>query len=224
MRIDMKKTLNAGFVIFLLVFICACSSADVSGDETLRKYGDTKFTNEGSGTQNITVNIKGSSETTTDTDQTTDNDPANETSPNLAAGSEGATVLASDEGLVKGVTNTAKRMRDYSKKESEKQPATNTEIVPQKQPVETTIYETKFHHTTTGSSDGGKSVVLCPGQTIDFDKCSASGVDIPFHGYDTGRIIYWNMKQVPAGDIICTKGGKTYRYRADKTIVYGDCR
>lgn len=88
---------------------------------------------------------------------------------------------------------------------------------------EATSYTSRFHHTTTGSSDGGKSLVLCPGQVMNFDKCEADGVSIPFHGYDTGRVIYWNMTRVPRGDINCVKDGKSYKYRADKTLVYGDC-
>ena len=84
-------------------------------------------------------------------------------------------------------------------------------------------YETRFHHTTTGSSDGGKSLVLCPGQVMNFERCESDGVSIPFHGYDTGRVIYWNMTKVPKGDINCVKDGKGYKYRADRTLVYGDC-
>jgi len=88
---------------------------------------------------------------------------------------------------------------------------------------EATGYESRFHHTTTGSSDGGKSLVLCPGQVMDFEKCTSDGVSIPFHGYDTGRVIYWNMTKVPKGDIDCVKDGKSYKYRADSVLVYGDC-
>ena len=86
------------------------------------------------------------------------------------------------------------------------------------------VYETWFHHTTTGSIDGGKSLVLCPGQRMDFNRCTAGGRAIPFHGYDEGRVIYWNMYEVPGGDIVCVKNNKTYRYRADSTVVYGSCR
>lgn len=84
-------------------------------------------------------------------------------------------------------------------------------------------YETYFHHTTTGSIDGGKSLVLCPGQNIRFDRCVTGNTVIPFHGYDKGRISYWNMRQEPRGDIVCTRDGVEHNYRADATIVYGDC-
>ena len=81
----------------------------------------------------------------------------------------------------------------------------------------------EFHHTTTASSDGGKSLVMCPGHVPDFDKCSVGDTDIPFHGYDNGRVIYWNMFEEPRGDIICIEDGKSYRYRADSMVVYGSC-
>ncbi|MBT8346995.1 MAG: hypothetical protein KJO28_11925 [Desulfofustis sp.] len=80
-----------------------------------------------------------------------------------------------------------------------------------------------FHHTTTASSDGGKSLVMCPGHVPNFDKCSVGDTDIPFHGYDNGRVIYWNMFDEPRGDIICVKNGKRYRYKANSTVVYGNC-
>jgi hypothetical protein len=84
-------------------------------------------------------------------------------------------------------------------------------------------YETRFHHTTTGSSDGGKSLVLCPGQRMDFEKCTAGGKHIPYHGYDKRRVSYWNMREKPAGDIVCVKNGRSYRYKANKTVVRGVC-
>ena len=85
-------------------------------------------------------------------------------------------------------------------------------------------YETKFHHTTTGSSDGGKSLVMCPGQKMNFDHCECNGITIPFHGYDEGRETYWEMFKVPKGDIICVKDGKKYRYKANRVKVDGKCR
>ncbi len=88
---------------------------------------------------------------------------------------------------------------------------------------EATGYASEFHHTTTASSDGGKSLVMCPGHVPNFDRCSVGDVDIPYHGYDKGRVSYWNMEEEPRGDIICVKNGKSYRYRADSTIVYGSC-
>ena len=88
---------------------------------------------------------------------------------------------------------------------------------------EATEYESKFHHTSTGSSDGGKSLVLCPGQVMNFDKCSVGNVDIPYHGTDKGRQSYWNMSEEPRGDIVCVKNGKSYRYKANSVMVNGSC-
>jgi hypothetical protein len=89
--------------------------------------------------------------------------------------------------------------------------------------VEEVAYQTRYHHTTTGSSDGGKSLVLCPGDTTRFDRCESDGVEIPYHGTDNGRLSYWNMTEVPVGDIVCTKDGKTYRYRAEQAVDFGEC-
>ena len=86
-----------------------------------------------------------------------------------------------------------------------------------------TEYETKFHHTTTASSDGGKSLVLCSGQSMGFDSCSVGTVNIPRHSDDNGRETYWNMTKEPVGDITCKKGGKSYKYKASKTVEYGKC-
>ncbi|WP_136808534.1 hypothetical protein [Desulfosediminicola flagellatus] len=88
-------------------------------------------------------------------------------------------------------------------------------------------YQTRYHHTHTGGKDPGKSLVLCPGQKIYFEKCTSNGVNIPFHGYDhdlsVPRMTYWNMSYSGKGDIVCTLKGKTYRYPANSTQVNGDC-
>ena len=84
-------------------------------------------------------------------------------------------------------------------------------------------YESRFHHTTTASSDGGKSLVLCPGQRIGFDRCESNGVEIPRHSDDHNRETYWNMFEEPRGDIICVKDGKRYRYKANAKVLFGDC-
>jgi hypothetical protein len=88
---------------------------------------------------------------------------------------------------------------------------------------ESAEYESEFHHTSTGSSDGGKSLVLCPGQVMNFDSCSVGNVDIPYHGTDNGRHGYWNMREEPRGDIVCVKNGKSYKYKADSMMVEGSC-
>ena len=86
-----------------------------------------------------------------------------------------------------------------------------------------TRYASKFHHTSTGSSDGGKSLVLCPGQRMNFDRCSVGDVDIPYHGLDDGRVIYWNIREEPRGNIVCVKNGKSYKYKANSVMVNGSC-
>ncbi len=97
------------------------------------------------------------------------------------------------------------------------------------EPVEPTepsdiIYGTRHHHTTWGSSDGGKSLVLCPGQEKLFTRCYVGMVPIPFHGTDNGRYIWWNMSLKPAGDIICVgKDGKKYGFKSDQKVQRGNC-
>ena len=58
---------------------------------------------------------------------------------------------------------------------------------------------------------------------MDFDECTTGKVSIPYHGSDEGRVIYWNISEEPTGDIVCTKNGKTYRYKANRTMVNGRC-
>ena len=96
-------------------------------------------------------------------------------------------------------------------------------IVPESGEVESWVYETKFDHTQTAGSDGGKSLVMCPDETRIFDSCSADGVDVPYHGRDEGRITYWNMTEEPAGEITCTLGDEKFRYPAGSNMVYGEC-
>jgi hypothetical protein len=110
-----------------------------------------------------------------------------------------------------------------AKKEAEAEPEEEPEEEKQVEKQESTEYATRFHHTTTGGVDGGKSLVLCPGQRMNYSDCSVGSTSIPFHGFDEGREIYWNMKRVPSGDIVCTKNGKSYRYRANGTFVSGQC-
>jgi hypothetical protein len=88
-------------------------------------------------------------------------------------------------------------------------------------------YETRFHHTQTAGPDSGKSLVLCPGQRMDFDQCVSGGVEIPRHKDGDGRETYWAMDKEPDDDIRCTKDGKTYLYPATITdsrgFVWGKC-
>jgi hypothetical protein len=100
------------------------------------------------------------------------------------------------------------------------------EVVEEDITVEGKVYQTKFDHTTNDPQklkDGGKSLVLCPGQTMNFDKCSSNIVEIPRHSDDNGRETYWSMASAPVGDIVCKKDGKSYRYPASKLMTKGNC-
>lgn len=103
----------------------------------------------------------------------------------------------------------------------------NPQFDPPATPEEPLAYETKFHHTQSSGPDGGKSLVLCQGQRMDFDKCVSDGVTIPRHSDGDGRETYWHMSKEPKGDIACTKDGKTYLYPAstpdDRGFVWGKC-
>ena len=66
-------------------------------------------------------------------------------------------------------------------------------------------------------------MVLCPDDPTIFDSCTADGVSIPYHGEDNGRVIFWNMTEVPEGPIICNKGDETYVFPADEPVQMGDC-
>jgi hypothetical protein len=129
--------------------------------------------------------------------------------------SEGRKVMAI---LIPSKYNTTKAQIKY--------PADELPSDEQLPPPSTTV-ETKFHHTQTDGPDGGKSLVLCPGQRMNFDKCVCNGVTIPRHKDGDGRETYWNMRQAPKGDIVCTKDGKEYIYPATRTdsrgFVWGSC-
>lgn len=103
-------------------------------------------------------------------------------------------------------------------------PKTKPTVKP-KEPVKVIVTGSdRHHHTTWASSDKGKSIVLCPGDSTQFDECHVGSVDIPFHGYDTERKIWWNMWEEPAGDIECTLGDTKYTFKSDQAVNYGNCR
>jgi hypothetical protein len=101
------------------------------------------------------------------------------------------------------------------------------EDIPPATPEDPLAYETRFHHTQTAGPDKGKSLVLCPGQTMQFDSCTSDGVKIPWHGYGDGRETYWNMTEEPKGDILCRKGDNLYLYPATEVdsrgFTWGKC-
>jgi len=84
----------------------------------------------------------------------------------------------------------------------------------------------QFHHTQTDGPDGGQSLVLCPGDGTRFDSCSAGSTNIPFHGYDNGRISYWNMSSFSVQPIVCTLDGSSYSFpitTSNRGLYYGSC-
>jgi hypothetical protein len=99
----------------------------------------------------------------------------------------------------------------------------DTDIIIEPDPEEPKLeYETKFHHTNKGA------LVLCEGQTMDFDSCSVEGIEIPRHnkdsGGDKGRETYMHTTHRPVfGDIVCKKDRKLYRYKSGAGIIYGSC-
>ncbi len=79
---------------------------------------------------------------------------------------------------------------------------------------------TKYHHTQWNHpKDGGKSLVLCPGEKKLFSRCWVGTVSIPYHDNGAPRHSWWNMKQAPAGDINCLdKDGKYHVFKSSNTI------
>ena len=154
-------------------------------------------------------------------------------SPQTSASLYGPSQAAGTEALMDDLKYVIEKWMDNRKKET----TTTTPPVPPVEPEEPEepgngeivindpiwIENYPFHHTTTASSDGGKSLVMCPDETMMFDECSVGDVDIPFHGHDNDRIIYWNMTEEPSGDILCIKGNKGYVFPAGDVIVYGEC-
>ena len=103
-------------------------------------------------------------------------------------------------------------------------------------PVSVVKYPSRYHHTLVGGSDGGISFMSCPGQELDYKKCSCEGIDMPRHGWkndgstgDDGRQNWWNMFKEPKGDtdIVCvTKTGIEHRYKINKKqiLLKGNCK
>ncbi len=231
--IEMKKIITVGCGIIVMYLLSACSTADTNGSS---KEIDTKTQITISNNHTVYFSVPLSTTSEYSGSQTTDNDPSTSVDPNLAVGLNGSTASLADEGsklLMEGIESIFEaKMQEAAVTPTTPAP---TPVVPNPvttDPVDpdpvttdpvTGEYETKYHHTTTASSDGGKSLVMCPGQVMSFESCTCDGVSIPYHGYDTGREIYWNMAAEPVGDIVCLKGGVTYRYKAVDDVDYGDC-
>ncbi len=83
--------------------------------------------------------------------------------------------------------------------------------------------EMEHSHTQTNGTDGGQSLVMCSGVTEVFEKCSAGGVDIPYHGLDEGRIAYWNMSEYSYDSIVCQLNGTSYTFPVGEGVLKGNC-
>lgn len=164
----------------------------------------------------------------------TKSDQTQDTQPDINLGLNGgaASNAGNAEGIMKVVSQVAEAARervqarmDAEEGVIESKPVEEEVEAEEDKPAVTTDFQKYYHHTTTGSSDGGKSLVLCPGDTRVDLKCSVGDVKIPFHGYDTGRVSYWNMKEVPIGPIVCEdKEGNILKFRAEKTNDLGSCK
>ena len=224
---------------FLLLLSAAflltgCLGADSSqtGDTTTKRYDiEMVVTNSGDGKVDVTLPLNVTAATDTTSRQTAEGNTATSTRKAAVGWNGGTGALAEEEAVMEGFASLFQQWQDNREEGSDntstaaKKP---TETVQQEEIVTGAVvepelvYETRFHHTTEGSSDGGKSLVLCPGQKMDFDKCSVGDIVLPRHD-DDGREGYWNMTAEPVGDIVCIKDGTSYRYRSGEKILEGKC-
>jgi len=125
----MRKWMSVGlwmFVCFALLLLGACSTADTTGSTTDREYRQDINTGGGNVVIYAPINIKAS--TAQNTDQETDNDPRNETSPRSALGLNGSTGTLADEGASM-VMEGVRSMIDASMRDNQEevQPSQATE-------------------------------------------------------------------------------------------------
>ena len=214
--------------------LTGCLGADSSqtGDTTTKRYDiEMVVTNSGDGKVDVTLPLNVTAATDTTSRQTAEGNTATSTRKAAVGWNGGTGALAEEQAVMEGFASLFQQWQDNRKEGSDntstaaKRPTENgqpKEIVPGVITEPELIYETRFHHTTEGSSDGGKSLVLCPRQKMGFDKCTVGDINLPRHD-DDGREGYWNMTEVPAGDIVCTKDGKSYRYKSGKKMLEGKC-
>ena len=231
--------------LLLLLPLVLLGCADSSTTGTNREYDIRVDISQNTGPVSLTFPL--TVDATSSTDQTTEGEASVAPDVNLQLVQPGATgSLSGADSILK---DTVSKFQNLLRKDAEKEaieqlpatppvakepvaapeaPAAPAEPVSPSEPnTEELTYETKFHHTQTNGPDPGKSLVMCPGQRMDFDRCSVGGVVIPRHADGDGRETYWNMKEEPEGDIVCTKGDKKYLYPATITdsrgFVWGDC-
>lgn len=233
---------NAALALIMTtsIMLTGCFSTDSSttGNVSTKKYDIEMTINNYGNDVTVTFPVSLTASTESSSEQETSNTASDTRKANL--GYNGSTASMADDGaelFLESVTSAARRWIDSRKTDSENdnsvtssEKQSDSEPVKiqkdsSKQPITEINYEfsNKFHHITTGYVDGGKSLALCNGDTTRFDKCESDGVDIPYHGLDEGRLLYWNMNKEPIGDIICVKDGKEYRYKAPEGITFGNC-
>jgi hypothetical protein len=227
----------------LLLPLFGCADSSTTGN--IRGYDIRVDISQNSAPVSLTFPL--TVDATSSTDQTTEGEASIAPDVNLQLVQPGATgSLSGADSILK---DTVSKFQNLLKKDAEQEAVEQLPVVPSvappaaEEPVAPTepvipseptepntgelTYETKFHHTQTNGPDPGKSLVMCPGQRMDFDRCTSNGVVIPRHKDGDGRETYWNMTEEPEGDIVCTKGDKKYLYPATITdsrgFVWGDC-
>ena len=226
------KNFELLLVLSAAFLLTRCLGADSSqtGDTTTKRYDiEMVVTNSGDGKVDVTLPLNVTAATDTTSRQTAEGNTATSTRKAAVGWNGGTGALAEEEALMEGFASLFQQWQDNRKEGSDNSLAAAKEPAEAVQPGElgTSVvvdpeltYETRFHHTTEGSSDGGKSLVLCPGQEMDFEKCSAGDTVLARHD-DDGREGYWKMTAEPAGDIVCTKDGTSYRYKSGEKMFEG---
>ena len=98
------------------------------------------------------------------------------------------------------------------------------------QDPENIVWETYYHHTHLNGSDGGVSLVLCPGDSRRLTNVRCGNISIPQHGPhmngDKGRTAYWK-RRVTAPDTYITaeyEGRTLYFKTRNYSVLDGSCR
>ena len=229
------KNIELLLLVSSAFLLTGCLGADSSqtGDTTTKRYDiEMVVTNSGDGKVDVTLPLNVTAATDTTSRQTAEGNTATSTRKAAVGWNGGTGALAEEEAMMEGFASLFQQWQDNRKEGSDNSSTTAKKLSETVQPEETVpglvvepelTYETRFHHTQTNGPDGGQSLVLCLGQDLMFDSCTAGDVNIPYHGRDKDRLAFWNMNKYREGDIVCEKDGEEYRYPANKTLVYGDC-
>ncbi len=226
--------------LLLLLPMLMMGCADSSTTGTNREYDIRVDISQNTGPVSLAFPLN--VDATSSTDQTTEGEASIAPDVNLQLVQPGAT--GSLSGADSTIKDTISKFQNILRRDAEKEAVeqlpvvTPPVVVPV--PAEPTIpedippseggltYETYFLNTQTASPEGGKVLALCPGDTRRFDKCTADGVNLPFHRLYNGGSLYWNMNEAPKGDIVCVLDGKQYLYPATNNDhrgrVTGSCK